>query len=125
MDVGVYPTEGGRSVHIPFEYYMMLTRLAPVPVTKLDKMINAIAREHMSTRQMISTSFEELTYDLKEPEFVSIDEFHTSMPSPNYEITFSNIISMNLDTIICRLRSESNDKQTKRRKTNGKVKRSN
>ena len=116
---------------------MMLTRLAPVPFTKLDKMINAIARQHMSTRQMISTSFDELAYDNKQHESLldelaydnkqhesfSIDEFGC-MPSPNYEITFGNIISMNLDTIICRLRSESNDKQTKRRKTNGKVKRS-
>lgn len=118
----VYPTE---RITVPWEYYVMLARLVPIDVTKFDRLVRSLARQGcVSNKQMISTSFEELTYDLKEPEFVSIDEFHTSIPSPCYELTFGNIINMNTDDCICNLRSDTNDKSSKRRKTNGEVKRS-
>lgn len=118
----VYPTE---RITVPWEYYVMLTRLVPIDVTKFDRLVRSLARQGcVSNKQMISTSFEELTYDLKELEFVSIDEFHTSIPSPCYELTFGNIINMNTDDYLNYLRSDTNDKSSKRRKTNGEVKRS-
>ena len=82
----VYPTE---RITVPWEYYVMLARLVPIDVTKFDRLVRSLARQGcISNKQMISTSFEELTCDLKELEFVSIDEFHTSIPSPCYELTF-------------------------------------